>query len=148
MRLSLLVMCFLFLTSKFVFAQNLLDSLTWKNRVVLIFSPNLTDKTLQKQIVEIKNDLPGHQERDLKVFFVLPDRLLDFQQKKLSEKDYTHVKERFHLSSKSFQFILIGKDGGQKMSASQLVPNPKLFAIIDAMPMRKVEINKKSNKHN
>jgi succinate dehydrogenase flavin-adding protein (antitoxin of CptAB toxin-antitoxin module) len=43
-------------------------------------------------------------------------------------------------SSSAFTFILVGKDGNEKMRADTVVSTYKLFAKIDAMPMRKREM--------
>ena len=40
----------------------------------------------------------------------------------------------------SFNFYLIGLDGGIKFSSSSIVDNKKLFNLIDVMPMRRHEI--------
>lgn len=43
-------------------------------------------------------------------------------------------------SSSTFTFILVGKDGSEKMKADTVVSADQLFAKIDAMPMRKQEM--------
>ena len=48
-------------------------------------------------------------------------------------------------ASKHFTFILIGKDGGEKLRTDSVVSTEQLFATIDAMPMRKSEM-KEQNK--
>ena len=41
-----------------------------------------------------------------------------------------------------FTFILIGRDGGEKLRSAQVVNPDKLFGLIDAMPMRKQEMKR------
>ena len=44
--------------------------------------------------------------------------------------------------SASFIFLLIGKDGGEKLRSDSLVNADRLFSVIDAMPMRKNEMKR------
>ena len=42
-----------------------------------------------------------------------------------------------------YQFILVGKDGGEKLRADTIIDTKQLFATIDAMPMRREEMKHK-----
>ena len=44
-------------------------------------------------------------------------------------------------ASKTFELVLIGLDGDEKMRRSDLMRPEDLYAIIDAMPMRRNERN-------
>ena len=57
----------------------------------------------------------------------------------MAERDIL-VKE--HFGNKSFKVTLTGKDGGEKYSSTKILTLDKLYAIIDAMPMRKEEMSK------
>ena len=48
------------------------------------------------------------------------------------------------LNATKFEITLFGKDGGTKLSRSTLLEPEELFAIIDAMPMRRDEIRTRS----
>jgi len=43
--------------------------------------------------------------------------------------------------SEAFTFILVGRDGGEKLRSNEVVKIGKLFGLIDSMPMRKREMN-------
>lgn len=43
-------------------------------------------------------------------------------------------------ASEAFTFILVGRDGGEKLRSNELVKTDKLFGLIDSMPMRKREM--------
>lgn len=43
-------------------------------------------------------------------------------------------------SSGAFTFLLIGRDGGEKLRSNEIVKTRKLFGLIDAMPMRQREV--------
>ena len=44
-----------------------------------------------------------------------------------------------------FRVLLIGLDGGKKLDQTKMLSVKKLFNIIDSMPMRQAEIQKKTN---
>lgn len=45
-----------------------------------------------------------------------------------------------HFEAKAFAVTLIGKDGGEKLRRSTPLTPAELFAIVDAMPMRRAEM--------
>lgn len=49
--------------------------------------------------------------------------------------------------TKNFTFILVGRDGGEKFRSNKFVTADQLFALIDAMPMRKNEMRKSKGSH-
>jgi hypothetical protein len=58
----------------------------------------------------------------------------------LNERDFT-VQIRF--DAKTFSVVLIGKDGGEKLRRTTPLSPEELFAIVDAMPMRRAEIRER-----
>jgi len=122
------------LTSLSVLAYSQSDTLKdhkWKNRVVLLFAPNISDAKLIAQQKIILNNKLGFEERDLVVLsFVLEDK---------KSKD---LRAKFKVQDDKFTFILIGKDGGVKLSKSEVVLSKDLFGLIDSMPMRKSEMRR------
>ncbi|WP_461451360.1 DUF4174 domain-containing protein [Mucilaginibacter sp.] len=68
-------------------------------------------------------------------------RLLNADPKGLQERD---VILRQHFGTYDFKIVLTGKDGGKKYSSGKIVTLAKLYAIIDAMPMRKAEMLNKN----
>ena len=100
------------------------------HRTVLIFGNNQT--LLQQQLQALQKDSSGLVERDVIVNVVNPgDQLYKRHQVVLAEP---------------FTVILIGKDGGEKYRSANLLTTGKLFAIIDAMPMRRAEMKRSKNK--
>ncbi|WP_069659586.1 DUF4174 domain-containing protein [Arcticibacter eurypsychrophilus] len=86
-------------------------------RVLNIYATDKQDKSYREQIRVLAADPIGMQERDL------------------------ILKE--HFGSIQFKITLIGKDGGEKYSTKSVLTLEKLYALIDAMPMRKHEKSKK-----
>ncbi len=100
-------------------------------RKVLLFAAD--EGTLLKQQLQLlRKDSVGLRERDIEVSVVPPgDRLY----------------EQFAvLSAQPFTFILIGRDGGEKFRSSKITSTTQLFALVDAMPMRKQEMRRQKNR--
>ncbi len=55
----------------------------------------------------------------------------------------SELAKRYHIKSGQFTVLLIGKDGGEKFRGNEAVTAKRLFGIIDAMPMRQLEIREK-----
>jgi len=78
-------------------------------------------------------------------------RLLDSVREEIKERSLaiTVVPEssaligKYQVKRGEFVVILVGKDGTEKYRTNNLLQPARLFAIIDAMPMRKEEIRKK-----
>lgn len=50
------------------------------------------------------------------------------------------ARRRFSVEEGVFAAVLVGRDGGEKFRSAEPVPPEKLFDLIDAMPMRRREI--------
>ena len=57
--------------------------------------------------------------------------------------DAGRLQERFGAGPAGFRAVLVGKDGGAKLTADQPLDAPQLFATIDAMPMRQEEMRER-----
>ncbi len=86
-------------------------------RVLAIAAPSLADETYRTQAALLLPVLAGLHERD----FV--------------------VQTRFDV--KTFSVVLIGKDGGEKLRRTTPLSPEELFAIVDAMPMRRDEMRER-----
>ena len=58
----------------------------------------------------------------------------------LVERDFV-VETKF--GAQDFAIVLIGKDGGEKLRRTTLLPIAELFALVDAMPMRRAEMRER-----
>ncbi len=118
-----------------------LEDLKWKNRVVVINgSQSSNRKQSEKQIKLLKDAKAGLADRKIVAFRyenikLEPLKLLNesVSIKSISIDNLRDFKE-------DFQFILIGLDGGIKISTQDIMTSEKLFSIIDRMPMRRSEI--------
>lgn len=98
----------------------------WEKRPVLVFADNSEDEAYYKQMKMLNSNSAALRDRDIVIF----GDNIPSQNASLRKK----------YKPKGFTFILIGKDGGVKLRSSKSVSMSRLFAMIDAMPMRRREI--------
>jgi len=94
-----------------------LESHRWKHRVLVIDTPHTAAADYQTQAAALLPVWAGLIERDL--YIVTRGEAV------------------------AFRVRLIGKDGGVKLDAAAPVSAEALFALIDAMPMRRSEAESK-----
>jgi len=139
----LIVFCALFLLlSGTACAQNpdLLDSYQWSNRVLLVYAADEESPTYQQQIQEFEQHEAGVEDRDLVIFTVLPQKVINPEGKALSAQSAEYLRQRYDVPGQQFAVVLIGKDGGVKLKEEKFLSTDKLFGTIDQMPMRQREM--------
>ena len=99
--------------------------------MVLVFSNSETDASLQEQRRLFAKQESAFSERDLLVFYFSGD-----------DQQSTELRKRYHVAPGSFAVVLIGKDGGEKMTKAKPATPDSLFALIDTMPMRQAEMKR------
>jgi len=120
-----------------------LDSLRWKNRVLVLFSPSESDVSFQMQKRDLASSAQGVLDRDLMVLEMMEQGQSRAGNQLLSEKSVQAVRKRLGVQAGTFQVLLIGKDGGVKLRSSEPVSMKDLFGLIDSMPMRQQEMERR-----
>ena len=110
-----------------------LNSLQWKNRVLLLFAPEPGNNHLARQEGKLDAERQGLDERDMKVFEITGH-----------SPEAAALRSRFGVKEDQFAVVLVGKDGGRKLKKTEPVEVSSLFAKIDFMPMRRAEMRKSS----
>jgi hypothetical protein len=85
----------------------------WRHRVLVIDAPEQVTQDYRRQLAWLDAARAGLQERDL------------------------HLVTR--TGAPAFRVRLVGKDGGVKLDQATPIETVTLFALIDAMPMRRAE---------
>ncbi|AGC76971.1 hypothetical protein DDD_1844 [Nonlabens dokdonensis DSW-6] len=119
----------------------------WENRILLVISEeNNSNEEYSNQLQVINDSLEGYTERKLIVYTVLPNkyRLLGIT----TNQEANWIKNSklystYNENKKPFKVVLIGLDGGVKEERNAAISSEELFAIIDGMPMRRSELNRK-----
>jgi len=100
-------------------------------RQVMLFYTNSGKEMWEKQKGELISREPGIKERDILVKSFYTGSAND-----------ALLREWNVDLTKNFTFILVGRDGSEKYRSNKFVTTGKLFALVDAMPMRKHEQRK------
>lgn len=110
----------------------------WKKRPLVVFAPSDGDPGLARQRAIVAGLGPAFQDRQIVVVYVVGNTV---------SADLgpgpgigaAALRERFGVAASAFRAVLVGKDGGIKISSGTPIASSPLFATIDAMPMRREE---------
>ncbi|MCJ2093714.1 DUF4174 domain-containing protein [Methylobacterium sp. J-072] len=106
-----------------------LDAYRWRSRVLVLSAPDAADADLRAQRAALGPMRGGAAERDLVVLEAVG-----------TGAEAQALRAQLSLPADEFRAVLVGKDGGAKLTAAAPIPPQTLFATIDAMPMRRGEI--------
>ncbi|WP_342107533.1 DUF4174 domain-containing protein [Methylobacterium sp. SI9] len=109
-----------------------LDAYRDRARVLVLSAPDAGDAQLRAQRAALGPVRSGVAERDLVVLEALG-----------SGAEARALRAALGLPADSFRAVLVGKDGGAKLTAAAPIPPQRLFATIDAMPMRRSEMRER-----
>lgn len=117
------------------------DQYTWKNRVILVFTPSVQDPLFQAQQKIFEEKAPGLRDRDVVILTLVRGEGISSTETSLSPQLISRLYQQFGVSKTDFTIILRGKDGGEKLRrTSEVLSSEELFSVIDAMPMRQREM--------
>ncbi|MCF2499089.1 DUF4174 domain-containing protein [Dyadobacter chenhuakuii] len=103
--------------------------ITDQPRKVLLFYNESGEAKWKSQVETLNASKKGIQERDIEVKSIA-----------YAKENFSEWKKWKIDSTAAFTFLLIGRDGGEKLRSSEIVKPEKLFGQIDAMPMRRQEM--------
>lgn len=112
-----------------------LDALRWRSRVLVVSAPDTGNADLKAQRAALGPVRGGLAERDLVVVEAIG-----------REPGAQALRDRLGLPAGAFRAVLVGKDGGAKLTADAPIPPQRLFATIDSMPMRRQEMRRSSSR--
>ncbi|AWN38498.1 DUF4174 domain-containing protein [Methylobacterium radiodurans] len=99
------------------------------SRILVVAAPDVRDPGLLAQREALVPARAGLRERDLVVVEAVG-----------TGAEASALRRRLGLPERAFRAVLIGKDGGLKLTATEPVAPERLFATIDVMPMRRDEM--------
>ena len=119
-----------------------LEDYQWENRLVLLFAPSTKSPAYEQQmrLFEVA-DQAELADRDLLVVHLLSQGQSRADNQPVRAQDAQTLRTRFDVASDAFAALLIGKDGTEKRRGVAPVQPHALFEQIDAMPMRRREMN-------
>ena len=111
-----------------------------KSRVLLVFAPGEDDPALTEQRRILASAAQGARQRDLVVVEIVGTRASGPAMS--TDDSLQALRKRFGVLPAAFRAVLVGKDGGAKLSGAAPIEAEHLFAVVDAMPMRRREIGR------
>ena len=111
-----------------------------KSRVLLVFAPGEDNPTLAEQRRIMASAAQGAGQRELVVVEIVGTRVSG---PAMSTDDGPNaLRRRFGVPPAAFRAVLVGKDGGAKLLEAAPIEADRLFAVVDAMPMRQREMGR------
>src|SRR5579883_1311597 len=118
-----------------------LDGFRWSRRPVIVFADaggNLYDRQVRK----LRAASGGLRERDIVVIGVAGGDASALIGGPDPRQGADAFRKAYGVPSGRFEVLLVGKDGGVKFRARDLVSPSEIFRIVDAMPMRRQEMRR------
>lgn len=120
-------------------AADAMSAYRWSKRPLIVFAAQADDPALVEQRRIAETSRSGFAERDMVVIYVVGDKV---------RADpgpgpgigAAALRRQFDVPGSTFKAVLVGKDGGEKLSSGQPLSAATLFGTIDAMPMRRDEV--------
>jgi hypothetical protein len=120
-----------------------LHGFLWKKRLVLVFDASAETEPYKKQIADLESRMDEVEERDIVLITVVEGTLCCIDGRELGGEEAERVREYFGVKPGAFSVLVIGKDGTEKLQADRPVPAEDIFSLIDSMPMRRREAERK-----
>ena len=107
------------------------------------FVPTLADTRARRQRDQRRYAPDEWLDRNLLLIEVGPGNRVTVDGRIQMDLDAGQLRRRFAVDADAYAAILVGKDGGEWMRQTAAIRNGELFAVIDAMPMRRQEMRRK-----
>lgn len=115
----------------------------WKNRILIVFAKSEKSANYQKQLQKFEKQREALIERDMIIFSVFDKKIITPEKEISSAASAEHLRQQYNISGSGLSVVLVGKDGGEKLTQHDFIPTEKLFELIDQMPMRRREMTDK-----
>ena len=126
----------------FATAAQSMANYRWKKRPLVVFAESDGSPLLAEQRQIVSRNRSDLNKRDVVVVWVIGSSL-STELGRPPSSNATSLRARYNVADGEFRAVLVGKDGGEKLSSSKPLAAEKLFATIDAMPMRRDEMRRR-----
>ncbi len=124
---------------------NSLEAMRDCYRPLLVFSPDSADIRLRQQQALLESSAAAMADRNVLYLPVLERAGKSASPLTLSAGEQAAARKRLRIAPEAFRVVLLGKDGGVKLSSASPVSMDTLSSLIDTMPMRKREVQQGHN---
>ena len=114
----------------------------WKKRPLVVFAADGTSDELARQRTIVAGSRDAFTERDMVIVYVIGDTV-SADLGAGPGQSAGALRARYGVPPSAFRVLLVGKDGGVKVSSGSALSAGKLFGEIDAMPMRVDEMRRR-----
>lgn len=111
----------------------------WKYRPLVVFAASGTDANLVRQRQIVTSLRPAFIDRQMVVIYVA-GATVSAELAPPPRLSADALRQRYGIAAGEFKAVLVGKDGGVKLTSSKPFSAQTLFRTIDAMPMRADEV--------
>jgi hypothetical protein len=113
----------------------------WKYRPLVIFASDAGAPQLVAQRRIVAANRSALAERDIVVVWVVGNAV-SAEFGPTPRENAASLLARFGAEKGDFRAVLIGKDGGAKLTSASPITADRLYATVDAMPMRRNEMRR------
>jgi hypothetical protein len=119
-----------------------MNDFRWSKRPLLLFAADEGDDRLQRQLAAVEATRNRFDERDMVLVVVLTRGTSRVEGRPLGPDHADRLRASYGVPEGSFALRLVGKDGGVKRRAEQVVPMDEIYDQVDSMPMRQQEMRR------
>ena len=123
-----------------------LDAHKGEHRLFLTFAASPKDEVLVRQTRLLAGSGEGFAERNLLRGHLFVDGTGNFDGTPVRSGEAPAVRERFGVEPDTFAALLVGKDGAVKHRSEEPVEPGEIFALVDAMPVRRREMRERGRR--
>lgn len=123
-----------------------LDAHKGEHRLFLIFAASPEDRSFVRQDRLLAGSEEGFADRDLLRAQFFEDGTGSFGGAPAGPGEAPAASERFGVEPGAFSALLVGKDGTVKHRSAGPVEPGEVFALVDAMPMRRREMRERDRR--
>ena len=116
----------------------------WKNRLLFLFAPNRNHPMFVSLHTALSAQRAEVADRDLIVFEILESDPSSMNTQSLASDSALSLRKQYKVNTGEYTMLLVGKDGGIKLKRQDETRLEEIFALIDAMPMRREEMRQKN----
>ena len=121
-------------------AADLSDYL-WQSRPLLVFAPTDSDPRLVETMGRIEASRCDFDDRDMVLGRIVTEGTSTLDGQVLDTSEAQRLASQFGIGANSFNVVLVGKDGGEKLRVNGVPDLATIYAVIDGMPMRGSEMS-------
>ena len=120
--------------------ETLLEKYKEDSRILIIFTPSVEKDIYLWQQRELEGNVLGMIDRDLVVAVVNSSGRSFEGEQEISDEEVKELRKKFKVKDHEYVVFLLDKDSQLKYRDDKPVAMEDIFAIIDAMPLRKQEL--------